>query len=941
MADTTLSFNVLAKDNATRTIGKIGQSFGNLHMSVGKVMTGLVAIGPALAGLAIGAGLKDFVDEARESRRIGALTTQVIKSTGGAAKLSAEQVGDLATAISNKTGADDEAVQSGENLLLTFTNIKNGVGKGNDIFNQATQAVTDMTAAMNDGQVTQDGMKTASIQLGKALNDPIKGVTALSKVGVSFTEDQKKQIKTLVDSGKTMEAQKIILNELGKEFGGAAAAATDPLTKLGTIVGNVKETIGTALLPVVDSAATLIGKNLPGAVDTAGRFFSTKLLPPLRSIAGFTKDQVIPRVRGIVTEFAGLGGRIVKAIGKVDLGGIAFDIFAGASKWASSLINGLKAGVEKGNWKPLGTAIGDGIATGLRGAGDVAQKILDGIGTLLDKVDWGRLGGRISGGVLGMLHSIDWGKLGDTIGDALISIIRKASSLGQKLGMAFKEMVGKVDWKKIGHDSSDAIGQFISGVDWGRLAKTLGVMALKSLKINATIIDSILGAAADLVIGIFDAIIDEMSVQRVKLVGWTKRVGGDLVAGLWSGIKSGMGAVGKFIKSTIVDPIINWAKSGFGIHSPSTVFAGIGANLITGLKNGILGGVRGIGTWVYRNMISPAVAPFSRAATWLVQGGRNFVSGFTSGVVGFLHDVKGIGNWIRSNVISPLVAPFAGAVGWLKQEGRDVISGFLSGMTARWTDVTKWVGGIASWIKDHKGPISLDSRLLIPAGEAIMSGFLKGLKSGAGPAWSFVSSVGGKTVDALRSAIGGPFMGGDGPAPTNLSGMQALFRTIAAKRGWGTGSQWDALYNLEMGEAGFNPNAQNPTSTAYGFGQFLDSTWATVGGSKTSDPWLQAEYMMRYISRNYGDPQTAYSKWLSRSPHWYKQGTPWVPDDQLAYLHKGEAVIPAEVNKQRLRGGSGGSDVHIHLHGTEQQLMDQLVRKLDDLRRQGRLQVTR
>src|SRR4051794_24562558 len=126
MAGTTLAFNVLATDNATRTVGKIGQSFGNLHMSVGKVTKGLLAVGPALAGLAGGAGIKQFIGDARESAKAGRVTAQVIKSTGGAARITADQVGDLATAISNKTGADDEAIQSGQNLLLTFTNIRNG-----------------------------------------------------------------------------------------------------------------------------------------------------------------------------------------------------------------------------------------------------------------------------------------------------------------------------------------------------------------------------------------------------------------------------------------------------------------------------------------------------------------------------------------------------------------------------------------------------------------------------------------------------------------------------------------------------------------------------------------------------------------------------------------------------------------------------------------------
>jgi hypothetical protein len=111
-------------------------------------------------------------------------------------------------------------------------------------------------------------------------------------------------------------------------------------------------------------------------------------------------------------------------------------------------------------------------------------------------------------------------------------------------------------------------------------------------------------------------------------------------------------------------------------------------------------------------------------------------------------------------------------------------------------------------------------------------------------------------------------------------------------RGWG--SMWSSINALEMGEAGWNPFAQNPTSTAYGLGQFLDSTWATVGGHKTSDYRLQLEYMMRYIAQVYGNPARAYGAWLSRSPHWYDQGGYLPPGLSLAYNGTGrpERVSP-------------------------------------------------
>jgi hypothetical protein len=222
----------------------------------------------AFAGFAAVEVFKGFIDDARESAKISRITENVIRSTGGAAHVTADQVGDLATALSNKTGQDDEAIQSGANMLLTFTNIRNEVGKGNDIFNQAAGAAEDMAAAMNNGEVTTDGMKTASIQLGKALNDPIKGVTALQKVGVTFTAQQKAQIRTLVESGRTMDAQKIILAELNKEFGGTAKAAADPMQRLSVIMGNLGEQVGGALLPAMNDFADFMANTGAPALST-------------------------------------------------------------------------------------------------------------------------------------------------------------------------------------------------------------------------------------------------------------------------------------------------------------------------------------------------------------------------------------------------------------------------------------------------------------------------------------------------------------------------------------------------------------------------------------------------------------------------------------------------------------------------------------------------
>jgi hypothetical protein len=128
------------------------------------------------------------------------------------------------------------------------------------------------------------------------------------------------------------------------------------------------------------------------------------------------------------------------------------------------------------------------------------------------------------------------------------------------------------------------------------------------------------------------------------------------------------------------------------------------------------------------------------------------------------------------------------------------------------------------------------------------------------------------------------------PAPEGLSSNQETVQKAMLAAGFGQG-QWDALYQLVQHESGFNNLAQNPTSTAYGLFQFLDSTWGGVDGKKTSDPWLQSVYGMRYIKNRYKNPKHAWDFWQDNN--WYGEGAVFDGAQTIGVGESGpEAVIP-------------------------------------------------
>jgi hypothetical protein len=266
-----------------------------------KILGG-VARGVAVAGVAaaaaVGAVAVQTTKDLMRVERLGAQTEAVIKATGGAAGRSRGQVDALAAKLERMSGAEAETVTEGQNMLLTFKNIK---GKQ---FDQATRAALDMGVAMNKGSLQGLDLAKTNIQLGKALNDPVKGISALSKVGVSFTEQQKDQIKTMVEAGDVTGAQGVILKELQGEFGGAAKAAgktTEGMAaKIQNSFGNIAEELMSGVLPMLQLLMTWVQQKVMPVLMRFGDWLKNDGVKHLQTFGAFIKDNVIPPIQSLV-----------------------------------------------------------------------------------------------------------------------------------------------------------------------------------------------------------------------------------------------------------------------------------------------------------------------------------------------------------------------------------------------------------------------------------------------------------------------------------------------------------------------------------------------------------------------------------------------------------------------------------------------------------------
>lgn len=225
-------------------LGKQAEATITTTVTLKEALSGLITTALAMKAFRfVKEQLKESVEQANLSNQVMTQTNSIIQNTGMIAGHTAEQVQKMAKEIQNNTAIQEEHAQAGINTLLQYTRI------GEEVLPLATQAMIDMATATNDGAVpTAEKLSSTATQLGIALDNPIDGISRLTRSGITFTEAQKDQIKALVESGKVTEAQMIILERLSiyqgsaseqaKTLGGRIASMKNELNDLKTMIGN-------------------------------------------------------------------------------------------------------------------------------------------------------------------------------------------------------------------------------------------------------------------------------------------------------------------------------------------------------------------------------------------------------------------------------------------------------------------------------------------------------------------------------------------------------------------------------------------------------------------------------------------------------------------------------------------------------------------------------
>ena len=359
-------------------------------------------------------------EEMKEAQVASAKLDSVLRSTHQAAGLNRAAMDAMNEALQKESTLEGDVITNAQALMATFTKV------GRETFPGA------MRAAMDMSRVFDMDVNRATVTLGKALQDPVKGMSALTRVGVTFTQQQKEQVKALVEAGKTQQAQGLILKEVNKHVGGAEQAYARTLP-------GALDKAKRAYKDFTEGAVTAAVREWPKAQKAIGQvsdWLKRNVVPAVRAavedIKGFWRDheQDIRRVVGLIK-------RTLERIGA---------IVAGVARLVRAVI--------KGDWGEAWDAAKDIVSNVFDGIKDILKTMVPILGRAALAI-----GKRIVSDLWNGLKNLASGivsRLGGAISTAGAWVMGKAKSIGSSI------IQGIVDGVKAGAGRiKDAIASVI------------------------------------------------------------------------------------------------------------------------------------------------------------------------------------------------------------------------------------------------------------------------------------------------------------------------------------------------------------------------------------------------------------------------------------------------------------------------------------------------
>ncbi len=398
----------------------LDQAFNKVQGNTKQAGTSIGGIAKAIGGLGLAAKGVDVVKDAFTGLRSEAEATRTLEATlqsMGRTQISTEGITKFASDLQANSDFVEEEIIAAAGVMATFGNI------ADTDLNKANQAAADLAARFNMD------LGGATTMLGKALNDPVAGLTALGRAGVQFTDQQKDQIKAMVEAGDMAGAQGLILGELAMQTEGAAAAQQDSFEKVTDSLGELAEKgvgavmpaftalMDTVMLPLIGVLESVPGPVLAVAGVLAG---GVGLVWAINSVSGAIKDGVVPALdllkkHPIIFAITAIIGTLVFLQEKFDIVGKATRALGGVWDWLkdkSGAVFGWIGDRIEGFKNALGSVkdVAKGVANWVIGGYEaMANGIISGINFIIrgyNAVQRSPIGNIVPGGEVGELGKV-------------------------------------------------------------------------------------------------------------------------------------------------------------------------------------------------------------------------------------------------------------------------------------------------------------------------------------------------------------------------------------------------------------------------------------------------------------------------------------------------------------------------------------------------------